>query len=281
MTAVPASTSPVRERPAVRPPSLMVASLIVVRRNLIHIKRMPELLLDVTVQPIMFVCLFAFVFGGSIAVSGSNYREFLVPGIMAQTMTFSSFIVAIGLNTDLDKGLVDRFKSLPISRASILVGRSVSSLLHSSIGITVMALTGLAIGWRINTNVVEGAAGFGLLLMFGFAMIWLGILVGSSMRSVEAVNGLMFTAIFPITFVANTFAPTSRMPSWLQTVAEWNPISSLVQALRDLWGNGEPATAASAWPLHHPVLMTVLWSVVLTAIFMPLALRAFAARSRD
>jgi ABC transporter DrrB family efflux protein len=200
---------------------------------------------------------------------------------MAQTMTFSSFIVAIGLNTDLDKGLVDRFKSLPISRASILVGRSVSSLLHSSIGITVMALTGLAIGWRINTNVVDGAAGFGLLLMFGFAMIWLGILVGSSMRSVEAVNGLMFTAIFPITFVANTFAPTSRMPSWLQTVAEWNPISSLVQALRDLWGNGEPATAASAWPLHHPVLMTVLWSVVLTAIFMPLALRAFAARSRD
>jgi ABC-2 type transport system permease protein len=281
MTAVPVPISPVRERPAAQPPSLLVASLIVVRRNLIHIKRMPELLLDVTVQPIMFVCLFAFVFGGSIAVSGSDYREFLVPGIMAQTMAFSSFIVAIGLNADLDKGLVDRFKSLPISRASILVGRSVSSLLHSSIGITVMALTGLAIGWRIHNGVVDAVAGFGLLLLFGFAMIWLGILVGSSMRSVEAVNGLMFTAIFPITFVANTFAPTDRMPDWLQTVAEWNPISSLVQALRDLWGNGEPATAASAWPLHHPVLMTVVWSLALTAIFMPLALRAFAARSRD
>ena len=281
MTAVPVPTSPVGERPVVQPPSLLVSSLIVVRRNLIHIKRMPELLLDVTVQPIMFVCLFAFVFGGSIAVSGSNYREFLVPGIMVQTMAFSSFIVAIGLNTDLDKGLVDRFKSLPISRASILVGRSVSSLLHSSIGITVMALTGLAIGWRIHNGVVDAVLGFALLLLFGFAMIWLGILVGSSMRSVEAVNGLMFTTIFPITFVANAFAPTDNMPDWLQTVAEWNPISALVQALRDLWGNGEPATAASAWPLHHPVLVTLVWSLALTAIFMPLALRAFAARSRD
>ena len=269
------------ERPEVSPPSLLGASLIVVRRNLIHIKRMPELLLDVTIQPIMFVCLFAFVFGGSIAVSGSDYREFLVPGIMAQTMAFASFIVAIGLNTDLDKGLVDRFKSLPISRASILVGRSVSSLLHSSIGITVMALTGLAIGWRVHNGVVDTVLGFALLLLFGFAMIWLGILVGSMMRSVEAVNGFMFTVMFPITFVANTFAPTSNMPDWLATIAEWNPLSSLVQALRDLWGNGEPATADSAWPLHHPELVTVVWAVALTAIFMPLALRAFAARSRD
>ncbi|RYU13708.1 ABC transporter permease [Nocardioides iriomotensis] len=269
------------ERPEVSPPSLLGASLIVVRRNLIHIKRMPELLLDVTIQPIMFVCLFAFVFGGSIAVSGSDYREFLVPGIMAQTMAFASFIVAIGLNTDLDKGLVDRFKSLPISRASILVGRSVSSLLHSSIGITVMALTGLAIGWRVHNGVLDTVLGFALLLLFGFAMIWLGILVGSMMRSVEAVNGFMFTVMFPITFVANTFAPTSNMPDWLATIAEWNPLSSLVQALRDLWGNGEPATADSAWPLHHPELVTVVWAVALTAIFMPLALRAFAARSRD
>jgi ABC-2 type transport system permease protein len=285
MTTTPTRPGPLAvsrpERPEVSPPSLLGASLVVVRRNLIHIKRMPELLLDVTIQPIMFVCLFAFVFGGSIAVAGSGYREFLVPGIMAQTMAFSSFIVAIGLNADLDKGLVDRFKSLPISRASILVGRSVSSLLHSSIGITVMALTGLAIGWRIRNGLVDAVLAFGLLLLFGFAMIWLGILVGSMMRSVEAVNGFMFTVMFPITFVANTFAPTSNMPDWLATIAEWNPLSSLVQALRDLWGNGEPATAGSAWPLHHPVLVTVAWAVLLTAVFMPLALRAFAARSRD
>lgn len=269
------------DRPEVRPPSLVGSSLIVVRRNLIHIKRMPELLLDVTIQPIMFVCLFAFVFGGSIAVAGSSYREFLVPGIMAQTMAFSSFIVAIGLTSDLDKGIVDRFKSLPISRSSILVGRSVSSLIHSSIGITVMAVTGLAIGWRAHNGFLETALGFALLLLFGFAMIWLGIWVGSMMHSVEAVNGVMFTTMFPITFVANTFAPTENMPDWLAVVAEWNPLSSVVQATRDLWGNGLPAGPDAAFPLQHPVLMTVLWSVVLTALFAPLAVRAFRQRSRD
>ena len=269
------------DRPEVRPPSLVGSSLIVVRRNLIHIKRMPELLLDVTIQPIMFVCLFAFVFGGSIAVAGASYREFLVPGIMAQTMAFSSFIVAIGLTSDLDKGIVDRFKSLPISRSSILVGRSVSSLIHSSIGITVMAVTGLAIGWRAHNGFLETALGFALLLLFGFAMIWLGIWVGSMMHSVEAVNGVMFTTMFPITFVANTFAPTENMPDWLAVVAEWNPLSSVVQATRDLWGNGLPAGPDAAFPLQHPVLMTVLWSVFLTALFAPLAVRAFRQRSRD
>ena len=269
------------DRPEVRPPNLVGSSLIVVRRNLIHIKRMPELLLDVTIQPIMFVCLFAFVFGGSIAVAGSSYREFLVPGIMAQTMAFASFIVAIGLTSDLDKGIVDRFKSLPISRSSILVGRSVSSLIHSSIGITVMAVTGLAIGWRAHNGFLETALGFALLLLFGFAMIWLGIWVGSMMHSVEAVNGVMFTTMFPITFVANTFAPTENMPDWLAVVAEWNPLSSVVQATRDLWGNGLPAGPDAAFPLQHPVLMTVLWSVVLTALFAPLAVRAFRQRSRD
>jgi ABC-2 type transport system permease protein len=270
------------ERPPLKPPSLVTSSLIVVRRNLIHIKRMPELLLDVTIQPVMFVLLFAFVFGAAIAVPGDiPYREWLVPGIMAQTMAFASFIVAIGLVNDLDKGIVDRLKSLPISRKSILVGRSLSSLIHSSIGITVMALTGLAIGWRAHNGVLDTALGFGLLLLFGFAMIWLGMLVGSAMRSVESVNGVMFTTMFPITFVANTFAPTEPMPTWLATIAEWNPISALVQALRDLWGNSIPATESQAWPLQHPVLMTVVWSLVLTAIFAPLAVRSFRHRSRD
>ena len=141
------------------PPSLAVSAAVVVRRNLIHIKRMPELLLDVTIQPVMFVLLFAFVFGSSIAVPGTNYREFLVPGIMAQTIVFSSFIVAIGLTNDLEKGIVDRLKSLPISGSALLVGRSISSLIHSSIGITVMALTGLLIGWRIRDGFLHGVAG--------------------------------------------------------------------------------------------------------------------------
>jgi ABC transporter DrrB family efflux protein len=274
-------TTTVRERPAITPPNLAQASGTIVWRNLIHIKRMPEMLLDVTVQSVMFVLLFAFVFGGSIAVAGSNYREFLLPGIMVQTMVFSSAIVAMGLTNDLQKGIVDRLKSMPISRASVLVGRSISSLIHSSIGIAVMGLTGLLIGWRIRTGVADAALGFLLLLLFGFAMIWLGIWVGSMMRTVEAVQGLMFTVMFPLTFVANTFAPPENMPSWLRTIAEWNPVSSLAQACRELWGNAPAVGPDAAWPLQHPILMAVVWPLLLTAIFAPLALRAFRRRSRD
>ena len=203
------------------------------------------MLMDVTIQPVMFVVLFAFVFGGSIAVAGADagYNEWLMAGIMGQTIAFASFIVAIGLTNDIDKGIVDRMRSLPIHVSSVLVGRSLSSLIHSSIGIVVMSLTGLVIGWRIRGSLVEALLAYGLLLLWGFAMIWVGILVGSALRSVEAVQGVMFTAIFPLTFLANTFAPTENMPPVLRTIAEWNPISALVQAVRELWGNAPPAPA--------------------------------------
>jgi len=254
----------------------------IVWRNLLHIRRMPELLLDVTVQSVMFVLLFAYVFGGAIQVpDGRSYKEFLLPGIMTQTILFSCMIVAMGLTNDLKTGIVDRFKSLPISRSSVLVGRSLSSLIHSSIGTGVMATTGLLIGWRIRGGVLDAIFGFALLLLFGFSMIWLGILMGSIMRSVEAVQGFAFTVIFPLTFVANTFAPTETMhPSWLKAIAEWNPVSAMTAALRDLWGNGEVAPDA-AWPLQHAVPVAVFWSLLLVAIFAPLAVRAFALRSRD
>ena len=269
------------ERPEIRDTGLLRQSLTIVRRNLIHIKRMPEMLLDVTIQPVMFVLLFAFVFGGSIAVQGSpaGYREWLMAGIMGQTVAFASFIVAVGLTADIDKGIVDRMRSLPINPAAVLVGRSISSLLHSSIGIVIMSLTGLAVGWRIREGVLDAALAYLLLLLWGFAMIWLGILVGSAMRSVEAVNGLMFATMFPVTFLADTFAPTENMPSALRTVAEWNPLSSLVQAVRELWGNTGPAPADAALPLHHPVLSTIIWTVGLTAVLAPLALRAFQRRT--
>jgi ABC transporter DrrB family efflux protein len=270
-----------RRPPPVEQRTLLQQSLTVVWRNLLHIRRMPEMLLDVTIQPVMFVLLFAYVFGGSISVAGSSYREFLLPGIMAQTMIFSSAVVAIGLTNDLAKGIVDRFKSLPMSRKSVLIGRSISSLIHSSIGIVVMALTGLLIGWRIRDGVLDGVLGFVLLLLFGFSMIWLGIWVGSLMRSVEAVNGFMFTVMFPLTFVANTFAPTESMPTWLRVIAEWNPVSALTAACRDLWGNGTPPAANSQLPLQHPVVSSLIWSVVFTAVFAPLAVAAFRRRSQD
>ena len=275
-TAMPAA--PVHD---LRPPGFVHQVAMMVWRNLKHTRRQPEMLTDVTIQPVMFVVLFAFVFGGSIQTDSSSYREWLLPGIMAQTMAFSSFIVANGLNLDLEKGIIDRFRSLPISRGSVLVGRSVYGIIHSSIGIFVMSMTGLLIGWRIRNGFGNAVLAFALLLLFGFAMIWVGILVGSSMRSVEAVNGLMFTTIFPVTFLANTFAPTEAMTPWLRTVAEWNPISSLVQAMRELWGNVPPASADAAWPLQHPVLMTVAWSVLITAVVAPLAIRAYIRRTTD
>ena len=268
-------------RPPIHQRTLLQQSLTVVWRNLLHIRRMPEMLLDVTIQPVMFVLLFAYVFGGSIDVPGTTYREFLLPGIMAQTMVFSSAVVAIGLNSDLEKGIVDRLKSLPISRSSVLVGRSLSSLIHSSIGIVVMGLTGLLVGWRIRDGLANALLAYLLLLLFGFSMIWLGIWVGSLMRSVEAVNGFMFTVMFPLTFVANTFAPTQDMPTWLRVIAEWNPVSALTAACRDLWGNGLAAPTDAQWPLQHPVMASIGWSIIFTGVFAPLALAAFRRRSKD
>src|SRR4051794_7706666 len=273
MTVTAPKRHAISERPLTRPTNIAQQSWIMVKRNMIHTKRMPEMLSDVTVQPIMFVLLFAFVFGASIATGGSaSYREFLLPGIQAQTIVFTAFVVATGITADVEKGIIDRFRSLPISRSSVLIGRSVASLMHSSIGVVVMAVTGLAIGWRIRGSVAEAALAFTLILVFGFSMIWFGILIGSVMRSVEAVNGVMFTVLFPITFLANTFAPTEPMPRWLRVMAEWNPVSSLAQAMRELWGNGPPPPPDAQLPLPHPVLATAPWAVALTAVFAPFAL---------
>jgi ABC transporter DrrB family efflux protein len=282
MTTTESEKRDTLERPRIRQTNIAEQSWIMVKRNMIHTKRMPEMLSDVTVQPTMFVLLFAFVFGASIATAGSaSYREFLLPGIQAQTIVFTAFVVSTGITADVEKGIIDRFRSLPIRRSAVLIGRSIASLLHSSIGVVVMAVTGLCIGWRIRGGFVDAVLAFVLILVFGFGMIWFGILIGSLMRSVEAVNGVMFTVLFPITFLANTFAPTEPMPRWLRVMAEWNPVSSLTQAVRELWGNGPPAPPEAQLPLHHPILATILWSLAITAVIAPFALRAYARRTGD
>ncbi|MBY0291315.1 MAG: ABC transporter permease [Mycobacteriaceae bacterium] len=282
MTTTESEKRDTLERPRIRQTNIAEQSWIMVKRNMIHTKRMPEMLSDVTVQPIMFVLLFAFVFGASIKTAGSaSYREFLLPGIQAQTIVFTAFVVSTGITADVEKGIIDRFRSLPIRRSAVLIGRSIASLLHSSIGVVVMAVTGLCIGWRIRGGFVDAVLAFALILVFGFGMIWFGILIGSLMRSVEAVNGVMFTVLFPITFLANTFAPTEPMPRWLRVIAEWNPVSSLTQAMRELWGNGPPAPPEAQLPLHHPILATILWSAAITAVIAPFALRAYARRTGD
>lgn len=281
MTTTAHTHAVVADKPRIHPTTIWQQAWIMVKRNMIHTKRMPEMLSDVTIQPIMFVLLFAYVFGASIQTDSASYKEFLLPGIMGQTIVFTAFIVSTGITADLEKGIIDRFRSLPIQRSSVLIGRSIASLLHSSIGIVVMAVTGLAIGWRIRGSFGEAVLAFALLLLFGFAMIWFGILIGSWLRTVEAVNGFMFSVLFPITFLSNAFVPTEPMPTWLQTIAEWNPMSSLVQALRVLWGNGPAFGSDAALPLQYPVLATVIWTVALTLVFAPFALRAYNKRTSD
>lgn len=248
---------------------------IVARRNLIKIRRVPDLLVFTTLSPIMFILLFAYVFGSAIDVPG-GYRPFLIPGIFAQTVIFGSTLTGAGLADDMQKGIIDRFRSLPISRSAVLVGRTASDVLNNVIVIVVMSVTGLIVGWRIHTSVLEAAGGFLLLLLFAYAISWIMAWVGLLVPSPEVVNNASFIVIFPLTFVANTFVPTNDFPSVLRTIADWNPVSSVTQAARDLFGNTNPRLPArDVWSLQHPVLYTLGWVVLLLAIFVPLSVRQY------
>jgi ABC-2 type transport system permease protein len=252
-------------------------SVTITRRNLIKVKRVPDLIVFATLSPIMFVLLFRYVFGGAINVPGGvSYAEFLLPGIFAQTVIFGSTITGASIADDLQKGLIDRFRSLPMSRSAVLIGRTVADLGLNALSILVMALTGLAVGWRINTSVGEAAAGFLILLVFAYAISWLMAMVGLLVRTPEVVNNASFIVIFPITFVANTFVPLESFPAVLRTFAEWNPVSTVVQAARELFGN-IPAGAPEpeAWSLQHPVAYTLLWAAVILVVFVPLSVRAY------
>ncbi|MDP9374995.1 MAG: ABC transporter permease, partial [Chloroflexota bacterium] len=223
-----------------------------------------------------FVFLFAYVFGSAIQVpGGGSYREFLLPGIFAQSITFLAITTAVGVANDMQKGIIDRFRSLPMARSAVLVGRTVADLAQSVLGILVMAGCGLIVGWRAHNGLLSTLAGFGLLLLFGFAMTWVGTFLGMLVRTPETANTLGFVALFPITFIANTFVPTEGMPTFLRALADWNPLSATVAACRRLFGNPGAAYTGDAWPLQHPVAASLGYSLLLLAIFIPLAVRRY------
>ena len=254
---------------------------VVAKRNVIKIKRVPEILVFVLLSPIMFVLLFAFVFGGAIDVAGGSYREFLIAGILAQTVVFGATFTGAGLADDMQKGIIDRFRSLPMSRSAVLVGRTSSDIIYNAFSITIMALTGLLVGWGIRTSVLEGLAGFGLLLLFAYSISWIMAYIGLLVPSVEVINNASFMVIFPLTFVANTFVPIETMPSALQTFAEWNPVSAVTQATRELFGNIPPGTPEpTVWSLQNPILYTLIWVVIFIAIFAPLSIRQYKRAAR-
>jgi ABC-2 type transport system permease protein len=284
MSAVPLSADPglLREPGrALRARHLVADSLVLARRNLAHVRQIPEKLIDVTLQPLVFVLLFAYVFGGVIKVPGGSYREYLIAGVLVQTLAFGLMGPAMSIATDLTEGIVDRFRTLPMSRGASLLGHLTAELVATTIALLVMVGSGLVVGWRIHTDVPHAIAGFGVLFLFGIAMLWLGTLLGVSVRSPDAVTGIAFVVMFPLTFLANSFVPAAGLPDGLQTLAEWNPLSAVIAAVRTLFGNPTATPDGAAWPLQHPVIAAIGWSLVLLAITVPATVWRFRARTSD
>ena len=249
---------------------------VIAKRNIIKIIRVPEILVFVLISPIMFILLFAYVFGSAINVPGGSYREFLIAGILAQTVVFGATFTGAGLADDMQKGIIDRFRSLPMSRSAVLVGRTASDIIYNLLSILIMAGTGLLVGWRIRTSVGDALVGFGLLLLFAYAFSWVMAFVGLLVPSVEVINNASFMVIFPLTFVANTFVPSQNLPTPLRVFAEWNPVSSVTQAARELFGNLPAGTPEpTVWPLRNPILYTLIWIVIIVAVFLPLSVRQY------
>ena len=261
--------------------ALVADSIVIAKRNVIKILRVPEVLVFVLISPIMFVLLFAYVFGNSIDVPDSSYREFLIAGIFAQTVVFGSTFTGAGLAEDMQKGVIDRFRSLPMSRAAVLVGRTASDVIYNVLSVLIMAITGLLVGWRIRGSFLEALAGFAILLLFAYAISWIMAYLGLLVPSPEVINQAGFVVLFPLTFIANTFVPADNLPTVLRVMAEWNPVSAVTQASRDLFGNIPASTPApEAWPLQHAVAYTLLWTVLVIAVFAPLSVRRYRRAAR-
>ncbi|WIB78483.1 ABC transporter permease [Curtobacterium sp. MCPF17_002] len=247
----------------------------VTKRNLIKIKRSPDMLVFAVLQPIMFVLLFSQVYGGAIQVQGTDYTQFLMAGIFAQTVVFGATFSGSAMAQDLKEGLIDRFRTLPMSASAVLVGRTNSDLVLNGISMAIMMLTGLVVGWRVNSSPLEFLAGVGLLLLFSYAFSWVMALLGMSVKTPEVINNASFMILFPLTFISNAFVPSDTLPLVLRVFAEWNPVSSLVQAARELFGNVGSAPVPDIWTMQHPVLTVLIGITVMLVVFVPWAVNKY------
>lgn len=256
--------------------SMLVDASVIAKRNVIRIKRVPDVLVFVLIQPLMFVVLFAYVFGGSIDIPGGDYREFLVAGIFAQTVVFGATFTGAGLAEDMQKGLINRFRSLPMSRSAVVAGRTASDVIYNAISILVMSIAGLLVGWRIRGSVLDAIIAYGLLLFFAYGFSWVMACIGLLVPTPEVVNNASFLVLFPLTFIANTFVPAESLPSALRGLAEWNPISAVTHTTRELFGNLPPDTPPpTVWPLANSLLYSLLWTCGLVLVFAPIATRLY------
>ena len=241
-------------------------TVVIAKRNLLRIPRQPDLLIAYTIQPVMFIVLFVYVFGGAISTPGYDYVDFLMPGIITQSIAFGGFVTAIGLNEDLRKGLIDRFRSLPMARSAVLAGRTLADVVLNTFSLTVMLVVGSAVGFNFDSPAYEVVGGIVLLLLFGYAFSWFFALMGMIASSPESAQSVGFLAIFPLTFASSAFVPTDSMPSWLEAFANINPFTIVVNAVRALWLDT---------PAGNYVWGALAWTIGMIAVFAPLAVRAY------
>jgi len=270
-TALYAGTRPAAARQVMTPAWWFSDAVEMANRNVKHILRSPELLMYALIQPVMFILLFTYVFGGAIQVPGDNYRQFLLPGIFVQMVLFGSVAAtAVGIADDMQTGLIDRFRSMPVSRSAVLVGRTLSEIGRNVFAVVVMIVAGLLVGFRFHGTAAQTIGGFALLLLFGYAFSWLAACIGISMGSAEAAQTGGTVWLFPFTFISSAFVPAESMPGWLQAYAKHSPVTVMVDTLR-AWFDGRPA-GSSAW-------QSLAWSIGLIVVFAPIAVARYRRRS--
>lgn len=250
---------------------------LLVGRGLRTIPRVPERLLDVTIQPVMFTLLFLYVFGSAIDVPGMRYQDYLLPGLLGQSLAFGVMGAGTATATDFSSGVIDRFRSLPVTRLSVISAQVIGQVLEQLIGMAIVVGLGLALGWRPDMTAVETVELAGLILFGLFAFTWFGVLIGMSVRSADAVQGIGFAVLFPLAFLAGTFVPIDGMAAVPRAIAQWDPISALVAAVRQVT---QGTHTDGSWQLEHPVPAMIGWCVLLVVVCVPLALRRFARQAR-
>jgi ABC-2 type transport system permease protein len=255
--------------------------VVLTMRNLVHLAREPLQLSDVTIQPVLFTLLFVYVFGAGVVVPRSTYTDFAIAGLLAMNLTTSAIGTAVGLSTDLSTGVIDRFRTLPIWKPAVLVGRSMTDLLSAAVCAAIVIATGLLVGWRPDASIGSTLAGVGIFLLFSYALSWGCACLGLVSQNAESAQGLGLVILFPLAIVSNALVPTARMPALLRTIANWNPVSAVTAAARQLFGNPNPSAAIHAWPMQHPVAASLLWSLAMLAAFAPLASALYRRRTTD
>jgi ABC transporter DrrB family efflux protein len=256
--------------------------VVLTGRNLVHIAREPLQLSDVTVQPVLFTLLFVYIFGSGVVLPhGGSYTDYAIAGLLALNLTTSAMGTAVGLSADLGSGVIDRFRTLPMWRPAMLVGRSLADLLSAGICTAFVIVTGLIIGWRPEGDIGSTIAGVAIFLFFSYALSWTCACLGMISKSPESAQGTGLVIFFPLAIISNALVPTQHMPAVLRFIANWNPVSAVTAAARGLWGNPNPSSTIHAWPMQHPVLASLLWSVAILAIFAPLATHLYRRRTTD